>query len=482
MKKHPFKTLLTAFALCVCLLFPAACGGGGSGEGDEWWSNEGELTFDESGNVVFDNVEIKLSTVVAGEDKTAFNSLVARFNRLYDGKINVIPTNIGADVFEGTVSKQISNNSNAPDLIMSHQKAHRSFVENKIIQPFDEAMEASGIVVKPENFAAGLAQYSSLGYEGKTFSIPIDAQSAAVFYNKKALAKYGGTVPETRSELLDACERFSADPANAGKAPVAWATSESYFIDYVFPTAILQNGGRFFRTEDYTVDWYKNEENRKSFLDAIKSFRDLMDKGYAEYGEAASNALSGFMAGERLFYFASPWTMRILVEKYAEQAGVSEEILMDEYLGGASMAGWFAMTDNAAKNNIFGDSHFFVMSKTVKDVNKKAAICEFIRWFTEDGKIGADWAEAGHISASGIISSSDEYKNNRYVSDYITAFYGDLDNFRCIGSTPYYETILSNLGGLLTDTVGNTKNPSSATDEAALRQRQDDVNAQIAFF
>lgn len=482
MKNLFSKRTLTALALCLCMLFSVACGGknGPPSDGD-WWTSEGELVKDEQGNVVFDNVEVKLSTVVSGEDKTAFNTLVAKFNRLYDGKINVITTNIGAEGFESTVSKQITNNSNPPDLIMSHQKANRNFADNKIIQPFDEVIEQSGIDIDPANFAAGLAQYSSAGYEGSLFAVPVDAQSIVVFYNKQLLAKYAQTPPSSRAELLSVCKAFTEDTANAGKAPIAWSTGGDYFAEYVFLTAVLQNGGKFYNDSDFKVAWNSDEANRASFNNAIQSFRELIDKGYAKYNEADNTILSEFMAGKRLFYFTVPWTMESLVINYADQLGVSVETLMSDYLGGVSMSGWFAMTDNEAKNNIYGDSHFFSMSRSVTDINKKAAICEFIRWFTQESSVGAEWAKAGHISASNIISADDEYKNDPYVSNYISKFFTSIDDFRSIGSTPYYEAVISNLKGIFIDTVGSSK-PSVSADEAAIKQRQDSVNAQIDFF
>ena len=479
--KRRISKVLTAFMLCVCMLFSAACGGGGN-NGENWWTNEGELTKDENGNVVFDNVEFKLSTIVNGEDKAAFNTLVTKFNRLYDGKINVIVTNIPAESFETTISKQITNKSNPPDLIMSHQKANRNFADNRLIQPFDEIMEASGIVIDLDNYAEGLAQYSSAGYEDVTYAIPVDAQSFVVFYNKKLLAKYADSVPADRESLTAVLKAFKADSTNNGKAPIGWSTGGDYFSEYVFLTAILQNGGEFYNKDDYRAEWVDDETNFAAFNSANQSFRELINNGYANYGEADNKVLSEFMAGERLFYFTTPWTMEAMVENYAKQLGVSSERLMDEYLGGASMSGWFAMSDNPAKNSIYGDSHFFSMSRSVADVNKKAAICEFVRWFTEDSSAGAEWGRAGHISASNKITEAEDYQNNPYVSNYIYKFYPNIDDFHSIGATPYYEAIISNLSGIFTDTVGNTKNPSAESDKASIKQRQEAVNAQIDFF
>ncbi len=471
---------LLIFVLCACMFLLAACNPG-DGDSEEPWTTTGELTKDENGNVVFSNVELKLTTVVTGQDKAVLDTQIARFNAEYDGKINIIPSSFDASRFENNVASQITNNSNAPDFMMSHQKANKSFAENGLIQPFDEAMQKSGIKIDMDNFATELAQYSSLGYNGSTYAVPVDAQSFVVFYNKKILSALGKEVPTTRAQLLDVCKTFKENATYGGKSPVAWSTSANYFIEYAFPTAVLQNGGKLYDPTSLRVDWQSNGDNFAAFGNAIAAFRELFDKGYALYNESGSTALSEFLAGQRLFYFTQPWAMKDIVTNYASRLEITEETLMDEYLGGASMAGWFAMTDNPAKNSIYGDAHFFTMSKTVTDINKKAAMVEFIRWFTTNTDAGSKWASAGHFSVSKAINTSDAYSTNPYVTNYISKFYGDINNFQCIGITPFYEAVIPELNGVFTDTVGNRNNPTAASDTSAIKSRQDSVNSKIDF-
>jgi len=154
-------------------------------------------------------------------------------------------------------------------------------------------------------------------------------------------------------------------------------------------------------------------------------------------------------------------------------------------VGGTSASGWFAMTDNAQKNAVFGDSHFFAMTKNVTDINKKAAILEFIRWFTTDAGAGADWAQAGHVSVSKPILDSDKYKTNPYVVNFVNNFYGDINNFTCVGSTPYFDAILGNLKSLIADTVNNktlVAGYNKESDHSIIKGKQDAVNNQIGFF
>ena len=183
MKKKLIAIFCAVLMTCSLTALTACGGGGGGNDGADWWTTTGELTMN-GDEVVFNDVQIKFTTVVTGEDKETLHSLIGDFNELYRGKINIIPEYRYQTGFEASVAQNISQNHNAPDLIMSHQKGHKSFAREKLIQPFDEAIEKSGITIDLNNYASILSQYSSLGYEDKIFGVPIDAQSDVVLYNK----------------------------------------------------------------------------------------------------------------------------------------------------------------------------------------------------------------------------------------------------------------------------------------------------------
>lgn len=483
---------LLAVIMLASLLSLAACGddpdkdgdrtGGGNNNGhtsisNPWWKTTGSL--DKNGDaVVFDDITIELTTVVCGEDLGPFNQLIAQFNAAYSGRINVQVTSVVGEGFEQTVAQRIANNSNPPDLIMSHQKGHMSFADNKLIQPFDEAMEASGILLSSTDYAQGLVQYSSLGFDGYTFGVPVDAQSEVVYYNKQLLNKYGGELPTTRSELIALCDRVAK---GEGITPIAWSTGTTFFADYVFTTAIVQNGGHLFDSNN-RADWYDNAANRKAFTDGIQSIREFTTHSpqLAAYNVSESAALNSFISNQALFYVAMPWDCSSILNAYGQANGnLSEQAVMNDRVGASSLANWFALNDSSSNaNKIFGDSHFFAMSKSVTNITKKAAICEFIRWFTQTGSVGAKWAEAGHVTASTIILNDSDYTNNAFVKEYLNNFYPDINAFVCSGNNPYIEDITSALRALFDSTQGNT---GTSADENSIRAAQDSANSFIDF-
>ena len=422
--KKSVSIILTGVLAGAMAFSLAGCGGGTTPESENkdtienpWWSTTGELEQDSDGNVVFNDVSIEMTTIVDGPDKAALNNIISKFNSEYSGKIRVNLTTAHQGIFDETIASQISNNSNPPDLIMGHQKSYKSFTDMQLLQPFDEAMEASGITISMDDYSASLAQYASMGYDGYTFGVPIDMQSCIVLYNKSMLTSLGGTLPQSHAELLALC---SSVKSSKNIVPVAMSTEDDFFVRYVFTTAIVQNGGSFYNDE-YRADWYDNETNRTAFTNGIKSLRDLVDNGYAEFGLGSSSTLNKFLNDEALFYIACPWDLDSVISSVASKKGVSAETARSQYVGATSLANWFALdatSENASK--VYGDSHFFAMSKSVTNAEVKAAICEFVKWFTSEIDVGIEWAKAGHASASTLVVNSNEYITDPTIGEYVS--------------------------------------------------------------
>lgn len=470
-----FKKFVSVFAALmaaiVCTFSLAACGGN-----DNLGTTE-ELKKDENGNVVFDDVELRFSTVVSGTDKTALQQIVNDFNDEYDGKIYIAMTPISSHTFENTVMSQIKFDNNAPDLIMSHNKSHKQFLDNNYIRPLNDIMELSGIKVNLSDYAEGIAKYSSLGQDGKMYNVPIDIQSLMVYYNKDTLAKYG-EVPTNREELIAICTEYAED---TGELPISWATDYDFFYNYLCMTAFMQNGAKMYNTSNYKAEW-TTEPNLQAFKDGIASVRGLIKHvpqlAQGDLSETASTNL--FIQDKCLFYVTVPWGLDDLAAAYAKNhSGMTAAKVKSEVLGATSLSRWFALDqtkDYAEK--VYGESHAFAMTKTCRDVNKQAAIMEFIKWFTQNGKQGAKWAAAGHISVSKIISESDEYKNNSDVKNFISKGYPGIDKFECVGITPFYDE----LGKRFTSLITNTINKNTADDDFnQIKTAQDNYNSAVEF-
>lgn len=488
MKKKSILALICASLMAAAPL--AGCGGGGGG-GSEWWSTTGELKFDSNGKVVFKNEVINLTTVVSGEDSAAFQSLVEQFNEVdYFGKIKVNVNNVSQTKFEETVGTAISQNYNAPDLIMSHQKEHNSYVKTQLVQPFESSwMQESGIEFDLNDYSSGLTQYASAGYEGKIFSLPCDAQSMAVYYNRDMLKELGEVdgqgndiLPKNHEELLALGQKCAA----AGKQLISWTTqNQEHFYSYVFNSAIVQNGGKLYNENTKRAEWASGD-NKKAFEKAIKSIRDLIYSDTTPtfapstpYSTDDAKSLEAFTKKNALFYVYLPWRIESLTSTCKTEWGFEDSV--DNHIGTTSIANWFALKDEetgeypAHANKLFVDSHYFAMSRTVKDVTKKAAILEFIKWFTQTPGVAKKWARAGHVTAYKPIFESTDYQNDYYVKNYINKFYPDINNFVCMGNTPYSADLKTTLTSLAYGAF-NTKDVNIS---ALITGKQNELNGTI---
>lgn len=467
--KKKFLAFVCAICALVCAFSFAACG---NNDGPQ---TTGTLNKDENGNVIFEDVEFKLMSVVSGTDKQPFLEMIQSFNRAHQGQINVVVDTLYNDTFDETVQGQIKNRNNPPDLIMSHSSGHLNYLDNKLIQPFDEAMELSGITIDMKDYAQGFSKYASLGKDGSLYSIPSDAQSTIILYNKTLLAKYSQTVPATRAEWLTVS--VSAKTGEK-KEPILMSTTDGSTRDYIFPTAYLQNGGTIYNSSNH-AEWSSNATNLEAMKKAITSIRELDTKGLMKKGQSKEAVSAKFVNDEAVFYIVTPWEVTEIMKNYAKAHNKSLAEVKADDIGAMTTSKLFAMDAYSANaEKIFCDSHGFMMSTTVTDINKKAAILEFIKWFTETGTVGASWAEAGHISLSNIINADAAYSQSGFVKDYISKFYPDINKLEGLGNTPLANTLTSCFGQIMTDAL---KNNTDAQDATIIAEQQKKYNEAYDF-
>jgi len=444
-----------------------------------WWSDSGEITKDGNGNIVFDDVNIKLTSVICGYDQNGFETLIDQFNRMYNGQIHITHQTYSQDVIDERVMQQIQNETNAPDLILTHQKTHAYLASNKIIQPMDAAYELAGITVDKSDFLPNFADYCDLGYEGRMFTIPVDAQSMVIYYNKNLLSKYNAELPQNRAEFLQLCktvqdgERASNSQFNA----VTCGADYDFFKMYLLPTAVLQNGGELYGS-DGLVHWTEGD-NFTAFSNGVKAVKQLADEGLWDSTDSNESARAKFCKDNALFYISLPFDATTIFSAYASASGHSVDVVKTQDIGGFSTAGLFALdgAPESSKNKIFGDSHAFTMSKTVSDVTKKAAIAVFVNWFTTNVDVGIEWAKLGHTTASYTIRGNAGYNADSYVSEFSNMFYGDINNFVTAGKTPHYTLIFSDMQTALLNCLRNASNDYDIKTELSNAQKK--INAAI---
>lgn len=433
--------------ICAGMIFTfalTACGGNNTSQIEDnnsiWWKTTGELTKDENNEIVFNNVSISLTHVVCGHDQLGFENLIKQFNSEFDGKIHVSTDIYDQLTIDSNVSRRIQNNDNPPDLVFDHQKSHKNFEINKLIQPVDECFSYAGIELKKEDFVKKFADYSNLGYGdgSKIFNYPVDAQSIVGYYRKDLLEKLGESVPKTRSEMIRIAKKAQSELNMAN--PIGITGNSEFLQYYVYTTALAQNGLEFYNKENYYSEW-TNEKNKQAFRDGVHAIYDLTTENLYRSGLSESEALNSFCnRNENLFFFGLPFEANVIFDSFRTSHNTTVDNVKSDYIGGFSSAKMFALdeTKNYA-GTIFGDSHAFMVSKSVEDITKKAAIATFINWFNSKSNVGATWAELGHASGVKRVIESSEYQNSDFVKNYTKEWYPNMDDFETPGVTPYYS-------------------------------------------
>lgn len=474
--KKKFLGILSV-ALALTMLFTiTACGD--KNDGGDWWKTTG--TLEKNGDeIVFNDVGLRLASIVAGEDKGALSQIVAQFNAEYSGKIRVSITTVGYQSFEDYIARTVTQgDKSAPDIVMGHQSSVKSFLDYKVIQPIDVAMQETGVEFDLNAFSAGINQYADAGTGDHNFGVTVDAASMVVFYNKELLSRYSETVPSTREELFEVCEAYAED---TGNIPITWDTGSDFFNEFIMDTAVLQNGGTLYK-DDYRVDWYDNTAQREIYKKALSSVREFVTHTpkLAEVGGSDGSGLGKFRENKTLFYMTVPWSFETVCQGYAAQNGCTEEVAMTEKLGATSIAGWFALdsTKDYAKK-IYCDAHMFNLSNKVTDITQKAACLEFMKWFTSNASAGVQWARAGHVSISNVINASDEYKNDVVVANFISKWYPDIDMLNTVGINPYYQELVKQIRAMMSEGLLKSDNTG---DEELIRTKQNEYNSNIALW
>lgn len=488
-----FISKIFTLILALCIVFTAvACKGERPDDDDDnggaaglpsidnpWWSDSGTIEKDGDGNIVFDDIQIKLTSVICGYDQKGFEDMLEQFNREHRGQITVTHQTYNQLEIDDIVKRQIQNETNAPDLILTHQKTHANFVDNKLFQPMDSAYELAGLTLDKSNFLPNFADYCDMNYEGRAFTVPVDAQSKVIFYNKKMLKKYGDKLPESREEFISLCKRVQEGErkTNGNFYAITCGQDYEFFKMYLLPTAILQNGASLYESNG-KVNW-TSPENLSAFKKGIQAVQQWSKEGIWNSNDSSTDSISKFCSNNALFLVSLPFNANTIFSAYASANGHSVDVVKTQDIGGFSTAGLFAM-DGApedAKMRVFGDSHAFAMSTTVTDVSKKAAIAVFCNWFTTNVNVGIEWAKLGHISASYTIRGNSVYNSNEFVNDFSNMFYGDINNFVTAGKTKNYSLIFPELQTTLLNCVKNNSNDYDI--ENALAQSQRKVNASI---
>lgn len=220
-------------------------------------------------------------------------------------------------------------------------------------------------------------------YDGKFYSVPIEAGTLLLVYNQDMFDEVGITkAPETWEELEEACEKLTNDERKAISIP--FAPNER--TTWTWLCFLGQSGGNLL-SDDYKEAGFTKEQG----LEALEYYTGFYEKGYASITTGTGGSADPFTTGAVAMSLETQGTAKSYIEKFNMNIGVA------------------LLPANKDTATALGSNHYFMFDNG--DDAKAKATMDFISWMTT-GERQADWAiSTGYVPVSKSASETELYKN-----------------------------------------------------------------------
>lgn len=264
-------------------------------------------------------VDITVWHAYRGDEKTAFEKVIAEYNKAHAGKVNVTTLAVPYDAFADKITAAVPRGK-GPDVFIYAQDRLGGWIEaGNTIEPIDFYLDAKTTA----RFLPTTMQ--AMTYRGTVYGLPLNYKVITLIYNKKLVK----TPPKTSGELEKLAKSLT-DPAT-GKFGLAYAYSDFYYH------AALMNafgGGVFDAANKPTLNSAAN----------LKSFEFLMKWIFTDkiVPLEPSTALitSLFNTGKAAMVFSGPWFLGEVADSV--QYGLAPLPTIDA-AGGKPMRPWMTV-------------------------------------------------------------------------------------------------------------------------------------------
>jgi ABC-type sugar transport system, periplasmic component len=428
-----------------------------------------DVIRDTNGNIIFNNIKLKMWSVCTNPDGAYQDEIVTKFNQAYQGQINIETYHESRYSIFSNLAKTVTQDpDNAPDLFYGYGERIGALVSNKLFVPQDIYLEQANIGFDKSYFEPLLVNNCYIG--SQLYGLPISVDSAMTYARKDILTKNGLPIPTTYDELMTTCDAL-VEKADAGELwvrgndtpnvapgnvytwrkynpeiegqyyPFPVSPGDMWVNAYIGESAVSQNGGSI--TGSDGMPSFNNSGAEKG----LQLLRDwLLPTATSKNKHALSKidlnydaGVTEFYSGCCAFYFAGAWdgygnTAKI-DSMYTAEGGSADNLAI------MNPAKLFALdASQSSANTIFGDSHAISIVRTCKSRTERIAAAIFSNYLAEN--CGGVWTKAGHLPASLIVQQSSElYLNNEFFDKYVR-YYGTTDQYRTMPVSIYYDYII----------------------------------------
>ena len=459
--------------MAVTLFSLTSCGGG-----NEDSKPISSITTDSQGNLVFNNVKLKVWSIIGDPDNKYLEKVSKAFNDYYaeNGVQAEITSIVNGDYYTQLANVINTDPESAPDVVIFHSERLTKLAKEKILVPMDSYLSLLKDQFNQEDYLSNVMK--ECVYDNKTYGIPLDVHAGVWFVRSDILEKNGLTKPTNLEEFKNVCNTL-VDLNSKGRLWTRAMNKENAIatewvqkkLDDFFPvvmsdtggiengwipqTAVFQNGGEIVG-ENGRPAW-----NTTGLETTMKMFRDWQsgtgyNGAFVGPNQSAETVWTNLASGHAVFSMEGPWWVESRLDEYEEVLGSLEDSEGKTYapLDIMNISRMYAQDqskDYATK--IYGVGHCFSITKTCAEGEKRVAASLFAKYMTEHSE---DYMAGGHLPANKTVLNSPKYLNSASYKRYLKEF-GDPSQFEMLGGTPYYSEVYEKLKSVYVDIFSANK-------------------------
>lgn len=337
----------------------------------DWEIDPKYVKRDDDGAVIYENVVVNIlvGTPFSGM-QNCFDELIERFNREYEGKI---------EVRRGTLSQGGQETYS----LRIQQTPGKNTTESTYYSIAD-VYDMAGIAYDPADYYEGASRDAFV--DGELTSIPLVASVPYIVYNKTLLAKYApnGVLPTSYTELLTLLKAAWAGESGSNPDFTTIAVTNSWsFREILSPIAFLQNGLDFWTYDGSAqVTTWGDATAQAKAESVMRDFYNLF--GFS--GSAHGSMLSG---GDILSAVKSGKTLMGVMSLHGDEASIRA----DSNLGVLSLSGLFTdeSGDAAMQIPVHSAGMAFYNKASFVSSTQLAAAAVFTDWVSRNSDIFVEY-------------------------------------------------------------------------------------------
>ncbi len=475
-------TLLASIAALGMSLVGCSRSGGESEDINVRPSFDGELEYDDEGNIIFDNVELTMWSIIGDPDLTIHKKLIEKFNDEYSGQIYIkLVSQAHADYYPALETTWKNDFDSFPDMCFMHNEKTATYANKGYLYPlYDDQLKELGCDLDFTQIYENIDRVTK--FNGVRFAVPVDAHGFVTNFrtdiilknnlgfdgNTRAIPKSHAEYQKLLKDLKDTYDAGNLWTRNITKGQDhAWFKADSSFdfapscyqsTDPDGLSALYANGGSMTSEDGKTITFQNNEGFKTYITDQVNNWQ----KGYFSNGTNTEF----FPAGKVVMFNEGPWWASQSYEPMYNNSDlktvnpslhVTQEDV-DKY--GTPYVpmhpdGWWSLDESSPNaHKWYGNGHIMALTKHCTDINVAAACIEFMNWYLQgkgefkiDGETMeaynlANWCSSGHIPAWKNVYASSEYKKYEATNLTLQAL-GNPENIIAMESHPYETTIFN---------------------------------------